>query len=51
MGNCSGSSGEITMKQFRILVVDDEKRILNFLNSKLKASGYEVLIANDGVEV
>ena len=50
MGNCSGSSGEITMKQFRILVVDDEKRILNFLNSKLKASGYEVLIANDGVE-
>jgi len=38
------------MKQFRILVVDDEKRILNFLNSKLKASGYEVLIANDGLE-
>ena len=38
------------MKQFRILVVDDEKRILNFLNSKLKASGYEVLTANDGLE-
>jgi len=38
------------MKQFRILVVDDEKRILNFLNSKLKASGYEVLTANDGAE-
>jgi DNA-binding response OmpR family regulator len=38
------------MKQFRILVVDDEKRILNFLNSKLKASGYEVLTASDGLE-
>jgi len=38
------------MKQFRILVVDDEKRILNFLNSKLKASGYEVLTACDGIE-
>jgi len=38
------------MKQFRILVVDDEKRILNFLNSKLKASGYDVLTANDGFE-
>jgi DNA-binding response OmpR family regulator len=38
------------MKQFRILVVDDEKRILNFLNSKLKASGYEVLTACDGLE-
>ena len=38
------------MKPFRILVVDDEKRILNFLNSKLKASGYEVLTACDGLE-
>jgi len=38
------------MKQFRILVVDDEKRILNFLKSKLKASGYEVITANDGFE-
>lgn len=38
------------MKQFRILLVDDEPRILNFLSSKLKASGYEVLIAGDGVE-
>lgn len=37
------------MKRFRILVVDDEERILNFLNSKLKASGYEVLTANNGV--
>ena len=38
------------MKQFRILVVDDEKRILNFLRTKLKASGYEVLTAVDGLE-
>lgn len=38
------------MKQFRILVVDDEERILNFLRSKLKASGYEVLAATNGTE-
>lgn len=38
------------MKQFRVLVVDDEERILNFLRSKLKASGYEVLTARDGVQ-
>ena len=37
------------MKQFRVLIVDDEQRILNFLTAKLKASGYQVLIANDGV--
>jgi two-component system KDP operon response regulator KdpE len=39
-----------TMKKFQILVVDDEQRILNFLSSKLKASGYDVLTASDGVE-
>lgn len=38
------------MKRFRILVVDDEERILNFLRSKLKASGYEVLTACNGGE-
>lgn len=38
------------MKQFRILLVDDEERILNFLTSKLKASGYAVLTARDGAE-
>ena len=38
------------MKQFRVLVVDDEQRILNFLSSKLKLSGYEVLTAGNGVE-
>jgi len=38
------------VKQFRILVVDDEERILNFLRSKLRASGYEVIIASNGIE-
>ena len=38
------------MKRFRILIVDDEARIINFLSSKLKASGYEVLTASNGFE-
>jgi DNA-binding response OmpR family regulator len=38
------------VKRFRILVVDDEERILNFLSTKLKASGYEVLTATNGVK-
>jgi len=38
------------VRQFRILVVDDEERIKNFLKSKLKASGYEVLTASNGLE-
>jgi DNA-binding response OmpR family regulator len=38
------------VKRFRILVVDDEPRIVNFLSSKLKASGYEVLTAGNGLE-
>lgn len=38
------------MKQFRVLAVDDEERILNFLSSKLKLSGYEVLTASNGNE-
>lgn len=37
------------MRRFRILVVDDEVRILNFLSTKLKASGYEVLTAGNGI--
>jgi two-component system KDP operon response regulator KdpE len=37
------------VKRFRILVVDDEERILNFLSTKLKASGYEVLTAPNGI--
>ncbi len=46
----SSKFGEIKVRQFRILVIDDEERILNFLRSKLKASGYEVFTANNGVE-
>ncbi len=38
------------MKQFRILIVDDEPRILNFLTTKLHASGYETITAANGVE-
>lgn len=38
------------MNRFRILVVDDEERIVRFLRSKLRASGYEVLVASNGVE-
>jgi DNA-binding response OmpR family regulator len=38
------------VRQFRILVVDDEERIINFLRSKLKALGYEVLTASNGLD-
>lgn len=38
------------MKQFSILLVDDEERILNFLRAKLKALGYEVFTASDGIQ-
>jgi len=38
------------VKRFRILVVDDEERIVHFLGSKLKALGYEVLTASDGAK-
>ncbi len=36
------------MKQYRVLIVDDEVRILNFLSSKLKLSDYEVFTAPNG---
>lgn len=38
------------MKQFRVLIVDDEERIVNFLRAKLKASGYDTLTAKNGYE-
>jgi DNA-binding response OmpR family regulator len=38
------------MKQFHVLVVDDEPRILTFLSSKLSLSGYEVITATSGEE-
>ena len=34
----------------RILVVDDERQITRMLRASLQSSGYEVLIANDGME-
>jgi DNA-binding response OmpR family regulator len=37
-------------KPFCVLVVDDEKRIQNFLLAKLKVSGYEVCTASTGAE-
>ena len=42
--------GGILARLFRILAVDDEKRILTFLKSKLKASGYDVITASNGKE-
>lgn len=36
------------LKQFRILVIDDEPRILNFLKLKLEMSGYKVMTAGNG---
>jgi two-component system KDP operon response regulator KdpE len=38
------------MKKFQVLIVDDEQRIVNFLSSKLRALGYEVITAGNGVE-
>ncbi len=38
------------VKRFRVLIVDDEPRILKFLDLKLKNSGYDVLSANNGQE-
>jgi len=38
------------VNRFRVLVVDDEERIVNFLRVKLKALGYEVLTGSDGRE-
>ncbi|MBI4186627.1 MAG: response regulator transcription factor [Chloroflexi bacterium] len=38
------------MKDFCILLVDDEERILNFLRAKLKALGYKIIVAKDGID-
>jgi DNA-binding response OmpR family regulator len=34
--------------KLRVLLVDDEDRIVNFLALKLKVSGYQVVCASDG---
>jgi DNA-binding response OmpR family regulator len=36
--------------RYCVLLVDDDKRILNFMGLKLKASGYEVITATTGQE-
>ena len=36
--------------KFKILLVDDEERILYFLKTKLKSLGYDVILANNGIE-
>jgi len=46
----SSKFGDTSVRRLRILVVDDEERIRNFLRAKLKASGYEVLTATNGLE-
>jgi len=38
------------MKRFCILLVDDEQRIIAFLRSKLRVSGYEIITASNGLE-
>lgn len=38
------------MKRFRVLVADDDSRIVKFLTVRLGASGYEVLTASNGLE-
>jgi len=38
------------MKPFTILVIDDDRQILDFLRPKLKGAGYNVLTASNGIE-
>ena len=42
--------GVFSVKNFRVLIVDDEERIRNFLSSKLNASGYTTITAHNGKE-
>ncbi|MBF0511286.1 MAG: response regulator [Candidatus Omnitrophica bacterium] len=38
------------MKKKRILIVDDEKELRQFLGLRLESEGFEVLMATDGME-
>jgi two-component system KDP operon response regulator KdpE len=38
------------MKRFRVLLVDDEQRVLDFISSKLRPSGYDVITAKNGTD-
>ena len=40
----------MTTKKIKILVVDDEPKIRMFIRANLEARGYEVYIAQDGIE-
>ena len=42
--NCNTGQG----RKFRVLVIDDEPRIVHLLNVRLKLSGYEVITAGNG---
>ena len=37
-------------KKFKLLLVDDEKDILEFLSYNLKREGFQVITANNGIE-
>lgn len=50
MGSQDSQYRDAAVKQFRILIVDDEERIVNFLRTKLKATGYDVVTASNGLE-
>jgi len=38
------------VKRFKILIADDDERILNFLSVRLKSAGYDVLTAGNGLQ-
>ncbi|MBI2855128.1 MAG: response regulator transcription factor [Chloroflexi bacterium] len=44
------ASGTTEVRRLRVLVVDDEPRIVNFLRLKLEACGYEVVTASNGAQ-
>ena len=46
--NSPGFNSEANMNTKKILVVDDNRVILNTMSMKLRAAGYEVLTAEDG---
>ena len=46
-----GGAGSMEVAGARLLVVDDEQRILNFVARGLRAEGYTVDVAPDGPRV
>lgn len=38
------------MSKYKVLVVDDEADILTLVTARLRQSGYEVMVASDGIE-